>query len=111
MAVAVLLIAPFIEKIPMATLAGLLVSVGFSMINVPRIENVWHTGPMPLSIMIITFVATLFAPLQVAVGLGVVLHILLYVFRSAEKVRIEQIIFQSDGAAVESEITRNATQS
>jgi SulP family sulfate permease len=102
-AVAVLLIAPFIEEIPMATLAGLLISVGFSMINVPRIETVWHTGPAPMGIMIITFVATLFAPLQVAVGLGVVLHVMLYVYRSAERVRIERIIPQSDGSTVEGE--------
>jgi SulP family sulfate permease len=102
-AVAVLLIAPFIEKIPMATLAGLLISVGFSMINMPRIETVWHTGAVPMSIMSITFIATLFAPLQVAVGLGVVLHLILYIYRSAEKVRIERIIPQSDGSTVEAE--------
>jgi SulP family sulfate permease len=102
-AVAVLLIAPFIEKIPMATLAGLLISVGFSMINMPRIETVWHTGAVPMSIMSITFVATLFAPLQVAVGLGVVLHLILYIYRSAEKVRIERIIPQSDGSTKEGE--------
>ncbi len=102
-AVAVLLIAPFIEKIPMATLAGLLITVGFSMINVPRIETVWHTGSVPLGIMVITFVTTLLAPLQVAVGLGVILHIMLYVYRSADQVRVERIIIQSDGSAVEAE--------
>jgi SulP family sulfate permease len=102
-AVAVLLIAPLIEQVPMATLAGLLISVGFSMINVPRIETVWNTGAVPLSIMSITFVATLFAPLQVAVALGVVLHLILYIYRSAEKVRIERIIPQSDGSTVEGE--------
>jgi SulP family sulfate permease len=102
-AVAVLLIAPFIEKIPMATLAGLLITVGFSMINVPRIETVWNTGSVPMGIMGITFVTTLFAPLQVAVGLGVILHIMLYVYRSAEQVRVERIVIESDGSAVEVE--------
>jgi SulP family sulfate permease len=102
-AVAVLLVAPFIEKIPMATLAGLLISVGFSMINVPRIETVWNTGPVPLGIMGITFVTTLFVPLQMAVGLGAILHIMLYVYQSAEQVRVERIIIESDGSAVEAE--------
>jgi SulP family sulfate permease len=102
-AVAVLLIAPFIEKIPMATLAGLLITVGFSMINVPRMEMVWNTGTVPMGIMVITFATTLFAPLQVAVGLGVILHIMLYVYRSAEQVRVERIIIQSDGSSVEAE--------
>lgn len=100
-AIAVLLIARFIEAIPMPTLAGLLIVVGFSMINVPRIQTVWHTGPAPMVIMAITFIATLFAPIQVAVAVGVALHIVLYVFRSAEAVRVERIIPQDDGTFTE----------
>ena len=85
----------------MPTLAGLLIVVGFSMINVPRIQTVWHTGPAPMVIMLITFVATLFAPIQVAVAVGAALHIVLYVFRSAEAVRVERIIAQDDGTFTE----------
>ena len=103
-AAAVLLIARLIEAIPMPTLAGLLIAVGFSMINVRRIQTVWRTGPAPMAIMLITFVATLFAPIQVAVAVGVALHIILYVFRSAEAVRVERIVPQSDGTFVESEV-------
>jgi SulP family sulfate permease len=102
--VSILLIAPFIERIPMATLAGLLITVGFSMINVHRIQTVWNTGLAPMTIMVITFVTTLFAPLQLAVGLGVILHIFLYVFKSAERVRIERAVLQSDGSVVEAEV-------
>jgi SulP family sulfate permease len=100
-AVAVLLIAPFIEAIPMPTLAGLLIVVGFGMIKWPRIETVWHTGRAPAAIMTITFIFTLFTPLQVAVALGVALHILLYVYRSAEAVRIERVVMQEDGTFIE----------
>lgn len=103
-AIAVLLIARLIEAIPMPTLAGLLIVVGFSMINVPRIQTVWHTGPAPMVIMLITFVATLFTPIQVAVAVGVALHIVLYVFRSAEAVRLERIVPQEDGTFAEGEL-------
>jgi len=103
-AVAVLLLGPLIEAIPMPTLAGLLIVVGFSMIKVPRIQTVWHTGPAPATIMIITFVATLFVAIQVAVALGVALHILLHVFRSAEAVRLECILRQDDDTFVETEL-------
>jgi SulP family sulfate permease len=102
--VAVLLIGPLIEAIPMPTLAGLLIVVGFSMIKVPRVQTVLHTGPAPATIMIITFVATLFTAIQIAVALGVVLHIVLYVFRSAEAVRLERIVRQDDGTFVETEV-------
>ena len=101
--VAVLLIGPLIEAIPMPTLAGLLIVVGFSMIKLPRIETVWRTGPASATIMVVTFAATLFAPIQIAVAVGVVLTILMYVFRSAETVRLERIVRQDDGTYVETE--------
>ena len=100
-AIAVLLIGPLIEAIPMPTLAGLLIVVGFGMIKAPRIKTVWHIGAAAATIMAITFLATLFAPIQVAVAVGVGLHMLLYVFRSAEAVRLKRIVPQADGTFVE----------
>ena len=102
--VVVLLFAPLVELIPLAALAGLLVTVGAGMVNVPRLRTVWNTGPAPLTITLITFIATLFTPIQGAVALGVVLHILLYVFRSAEAVRIERVVPQADGSFAEGEV-------
>jgi SulP family sulfate permease len=102
--VVVLLFAPLVELVPLPALAGLLVTVGVGMVNVPRARTVWNTGPVPLAIMVITFVTTLFAPIQVAVVLGVVLHLLLYVFRSAEAVRIERIVPQEDGMFAEGDV-------
>jgi SulP family sulfate permease len=40
-AVILLFFAPFIEILPLTTLAGLLIVVGFSMIKVGRIETLW----------------------------------------------------------------------
>ena len=88
----------------MTALAGLLIVVGVSMIKVPRIQTVWRTGLVPLTVMIVTFVATLFLPLQFAVATGVILTVLLYVFRSAEKVRIERIVPLADGGYAEEEV-------
>jgi SulP family sulfate permease len=104
--VVVLLFAPVVELIPLAALAGLLVTVGAGMVNVPRLRTVWNTGAAPLTIMLITFVATLFTPIQVAVALGVMLHILLYIFRSAEAVRLERIVPQEDGTFVEGDVPK-----
>jgi SulP family sulfate permease len=102
--VVVLLFAPLVELIPLAALAGLLVTVGVGMFNLPRMQTVWNTGPAPLIIMLTTFVATLFAPIQVAVAVGVVLHILIHIFRSAEAVRLERIVPQEDGTFAEGEV-------
>jgi len=96
-----LIFAPLIELLPMPTLAGMLVVVGVSMINLPRIETVWNTGPIPLTIMIITFIFTLFTPVQVAVAVGVAFHVILYVYKSAEKVRVERVVPTGDGGFAE----------
>jgi SulP family sulfate permease len=102
-AIMVLLFARLIELLPMPALAGLLVTAGIDIVNVPRIETAWNTGSVPRAMMLITFVATLALPIQNAVLFGVVLHILLHVFQSAEKVRIEQIIPLGDGQYAEGE--------
>ena len=68
--VILLLLAPLIALLPLTALAGLLIVIGVSMIKVPRIQTVWRTGTVPLTVMIVTFVATLFLPLQYAVAYG-----------------------------------------
>jgi SulP family sulfate permease len=100
----VLLIAPFIEFIPLPTLAGTLIVVGVQMINVPRIQTVWHTGRIPSAIMIITLVITLFAPLQVAVGIGVLLSVIMFIYRSAEAVQIKRVVPQPDGTFINDDV-------
>jgi SulP family sulfate permease len=106
-AVILVFFAPFIEILPLTTLAGLLIVVGFSMIKVGRIETIWNTGPIPTTVFVVTFTATLFLDLQVAVAIGVILTFLLQIYRSAEKVRIERIIPQPDGSFVEAELPKN----
>ena len=102
-AITLVIFVPFIEVLPLTCLAGLLVVVGVSLIKTNRLKTVWNTGPVPAIVMILTFTATLFLPLQFAVALGVILTFLLYVYKSAEKVRIEGITYHSDGRFVEAE--------
>jgi SulP family sulfate permease len=99
----VLLFANLIEILPLAAIAGLIVVVGFSIINVPRIQTAWQTGTAPSAIMLITFVGTLLMPIHYAVFLGVALHILLYAFQSAEAVRIERVVIQEGNIYLETE--------
>ena len=81
--------------------------LGFSIINLPRIQTVWHTGYAPMAIMLLTFTATLFLPIQVAVALGVLLHILIHIFRSAEAVRLERVLPLDDGGFAEGELPQD----
>jgi SulP family sulfate permease len=104
-----LIFAPLIELLPMPTLAGMLVVIGFSMINIDRMATVWNTGPIPSTIMIITFVFVLFTSVQVAVGMGVVFHIIFYVYKAAETVRVERIVPLEEGGFAEAEVPNSLT--
>jgi SulP family sulfate permease len=101
--IVILLFGRLIEALPLSAIAGLIVMVGISIVNLPRIQTAWHTGRSPTAIMLITFVGTLLMPVHYAVFLGVFLHILLYVFQSAEAVRLEQILLLGDGRYAETD--------
>ena len=68
--VIVLLAAPLVERVPMPALAALLIVAGFQGLRIPQAVTIWKTGRISALVMIITFIATLFIPLQYAVLLG-----------------------------------------
>ena len=91
-AVGVLLFATVIEKLPMTALAGILIYAGYQTIKPARITTVWRTNTFSRTVMTVTFVATLFLPVQQAVLAGVALHIILFVFQAAERVTIVELV-------------------
>jgi len=105
-AVIVLLAAPLVELVPMPALAALLIVAGFQGLRLKEAVTVWNTGRISTVIMIITFIATLFIPLQYAVLLGMVLSVVLYVFRQSNKVVITQWVLQPEGFPVEQPVPR-----
>ena len=96
-----LLVAPLVERVPMPALAALLIVAGFQGLRVPQAVTIWNTGKVSAVIMIITFIATLFIPLQYAVLLGMVLSVVLYVFRQSNKVVVTQWVLQPKGFPLE----------
>jgi len=97
----IVLLAPFVERIPMPALAGLLLLTGIRIINVERISSVWNTGLAARAVMLVTFLATLALPLQVAIGAGVALSFVMHIIRDAEGVRIKQVVLQANQFPIE----------
>lgn len=83
-----LLMAPWVELIPMASLAAVLILIGIRAIDVPRIMSVWNTSWTSGFVMASTFIATLLMPIQYAVMLGAVLSIIQHVYTSALDVKV-----------------------
>ena len=99
----VLLFAEFIELVALPAVGALLVVAGYGAIKFADIEDVRDTGAGPRWTMIITFVATLFLPIQYAVLLGVVLSIMIYLYRSSTDIRLMELVPQADGSILERE--------
>jgi SulP family sulfate permease len=96
-AILVLLFASLVELIPMASVAAILIVAGWGTLNFEEIGDVRDAGMAPRLAMILTFVLTLYLPMQTAVFAGVILSLLLFIYDSAINVRIAQLVPQEDG--------------
>jgi SulP family sulfate permease len=100
-ALIVLVAGPLVELVPMPALAALLIVAGLQGLRLAQARLIWNTGRMPTALMAITFVATLFVPLQYAVLLGVALSIVIYVFNQSNKVVVTELVLQPQGYPIE----------
>ena len=100
-AVIVLLAAPLVERVPMPSLAALLIVAGYQGLRMQEAVLAWNTNSISKVVMIVTFVATLIVPLQFAILLGMAISIVLHVFRESNKVVVTQWLLQPEGFPLE----------
>jgi SulP family sulfate permease len=103
-AVIILLFAPQISKIPLSALSALLMYVGYQTINVRDIRLIWRTNPSSRTLMLYTFAATLFLPLQEAIFFGVALSFAVFAFKESENTTIVALETDAEGYPVESPV-------
>jgi SulP family sulfate permease len=97
----VILAAPLVELVPMPSLAALLIVAGLQGLRIQPAITIWNTGRVSAAIMGLTFLATLFVPLQYAVLLGVAFSIVLHVARQSNRVVVTQWVPVAGGLPVE----------
>jgi len=100
-AVIVLVAAPLVERVPMPSLAALLIVAGYQGLRVQEAVLAWNTNKISKVVMSVTFVATLVVPLQFAILLGMAISIVLHVFRESNKVVVTQWLLQPEGFPLE----------
>ena len=79
-----LVAAPLASYIPLATLAGVLFVVAYNMGHWHEIGGILRLDFAAISVWVATFGLTVFADLTVAVGVGLTMAALLYIYRVAE---------------------------
>ncbi len=80
--------APLASSIPMAVLAGILIKVGFDIIDYKFIKVISHAPRYDLAVMLLVFTLTVFDDLIFAVGAGIVLSCLLFASKISKKIKI-----------------------
>jgi SulP family sulfate permease len=96
----VVVAAPVAAHIPLAALAAVLFVVAWNMSDARHFARMLRTAPAAdATILVVTFLLTVFADLVVAVNVGVILAILHFLRRMTESVETQ--IADSDSIAVE----------
>ncbi|WP_439504842.1 SulP family inorganic anion transporter [Sediminibacterium sp.] len=72
---AVLAIPGLLNKIPMASLAAILIMIGLKLASVKTFKHMWHNGMQQFIPFIVTVIAVVFTDLLKGVGIGLVVSI------------------------------------
>ena len=84
-----LLLAPLISYVPLATLAAVLVVVAWNMSEIDRFRYLMRAPAGDRLVLLLTFALTVMIDLTVAISVGVVLAAMLFMHRMAEAVAIQ----------------------
>ncbi len=89
--IVLLVAAPLARFIPLATLAAVLMVVAYNMGEWREIAGILRMSKADIGVWIATFMLTMFADLPTAVGVGIVLAALLYVYRIGETTTVSAV--------------------
>jgi len=92
MLVIVLAARNLVGQVPMTVLAALMIMSGISALDFREARSIWNTGGSARLAIVVTFAATLFLSIPIAVGTGVLLTIVLYLSSSASDVTIRALV-------------------
>ena len=106
----VVVLTPLIKMVPVASLAAMLIFVGFRLAAPKEFVHVYHIGKEQLLIFIVTVIATISTDLLIGVGTGILLKLIMqlisgvplrHVFRQPIKMSIseEEYLLEVSGAA------------
>lgn len=85
------LLAPLAVNIPLCVLAAILFVVAFNMSDIPHFIHILRRAPLyDVLILLVTFLLTIFSNLVIAVNVGVILAMLVFIRRMHQTVIIEE---------------------
>jgi sulfate permease, SulP family len=80
----VLAVAPLTAHLPMATVGGIILLVAWNLIDFNYIKSIFRTSKSETSVLLITFISTVFIDLVFAISTGIVFSLVLYLMRTSK---------------------------
>ncbi len=93
-----LFLMPLINLVPMACLAGVLIMVSYNMSGWRTVKAILKTPKSDVTVMIVTFILTVIFDLTIAIEMGLLLAIILFLRRVMENTQIRHIGEQIDAS-------------
>lgn len=87
-----LLFAPYASNIPLASMAPILMVVAWNMSERNEFIHILKTKTSDSLILVITFLLTVFTNLTIAVEVGLILAIILFVKRMSELLTVAKVL-------------------
>lgn len=81
--IGMLALAPLGAYLPRAALSGILIVVGYAMIDVRRMRHIWRSSRSDAVIMLVTVLGTLFLRIDFAVLAGILMSLAAYLLRTS----------------------------
>ena len=101
MLVIVLVARGLVGQVPVTVLAAIMIMSGISALDFREARSIWNTGGSARLGIVVTFVATLFLSIPLAVGAGVLLTIILYLSSSASDITVRELVPLGNGRFAE----------
>lgn len=100
--------AEFVKEIPLAVLAGILIKIGYDIVDTKFLKVIKYAPKDDLYVLALVFLLTVFYNLIFAVGAGITLAALLYAKRVADKTSLEvKNIYSKEIFALEEELVHD----
>jgi SulP family sulfate permease len=91
LALIVLLVAPLAAHLPIAAMAAVLLVVAWRLIDFHQIKTILTTSKRETTVLLTTFIATLFVELEFAIYVGVMLSLIIYLMRTSQPAVVARV--------------------
>ncbi len=100
-AVVLLLLGSYVEKVPLPTVAGLLIVAAAGSLKPGAVLEVWRTNWASRLIMLLTLALTLTLPIQYAVLIGVLVSTIQHISSSSLDIKVRRLVPGGEGRYLE----------